>query len=76
MINYKRQKNIKKEDDKKYIKKASDNKKNYYNMLSEDEKETKEKDLDKDPKDRKVTNNKEKIAYMTKKDFSERKRKK
>ena len=38
--------------------------------------ETKEKDLDKDPKDRKSTEKKELIAYTTKKNFSQRKRKK
>ena len=38
MVNNKKQKNIKKEDYKKVIKKASDNEKNYYKPLSEDEK--------------------------------------
>ena len=52
MVNNKRQKNIKKvDDDKTDIKKVLDNEKKYYNTLSEDEKEMKEKDSDKDPKD-------------------------
>ena len=76
MVNHKQQKNIKRKDDKKDIKKASKNKKYYYNTLSEDEKETKEKDQDKDSKDRKSTEIKEMIAYMTMKNFSQRKKKK
>ena len=38
MVNNKRQKNIKGENDKQDIKKALDNEENYYNTLSEDEK--------------------------------------
>ena len=58
MVTNKRQKNINRKDDKKDIKKASDNEKNCNDTLSEDEKETKKKDLDKDPKDRKRRENK------------------
>ena len=57
MVYNKKQENVKKEDDKRDIKKALDNDKNYYGTLSEDEKESKEKDLDKDPKHRKSTEN-------------------
>ena len=49
-------------DDKKDIKKALDNEKIYYNTLSEDEKETKERDSNKNQKDRRSTENKEVIA--------------
>ena len=58
MVTNKRQKNINRKDDKKDIKKASDNEKNCNDTVSEDEKETKKKDLDMDPKDRKRRENK------------------
>ena len=50
MVKSKRKKDIKKEDDEKDIKEALDNEKNYYNTLSEDEKEMKEKDLNNEQK--------------------------
>ena len=76
MVKSKKKKNIKKEDDKKDIKEALDNEKNHYETLSEDEKETKEKDLNNEQKDEELKENKEIIAYMTKKNFSQRKKKK
>ena len=73
MVKSKKKKNINKENDKKDIEEASDNEKNYYQTLSEDEKEKEDKN---DKHEEKLKENKETIAYMTKKDFSQRKKKK